>query len=156
MKQRFASSPVGVVHFAMAFFIVFNLLSGLVNLYIHYIPVLAAVHFYTGLAILGAPLVALVFLKERKAALKGLLYMALPRKALWKAGKQVLFFARLAGSIAFLLVLCNMVTGILMKVDMLSVAAAYNVHTALFVAMLALIPLHVILMVIARSRQAGV
>lgn len=154
MKQNFASSPVGIVHFTMAAFIDFNLLSGLVNLYIWYTPLLAAIHFYTGLAIIIAPLIALVFLRERKAALKGFLFMAIPRKSLWKAKKYVPFFARIAGCTIFLLVLCNMVTGIMMKIDMLSAATAYNIHTTLFVILLCLIPLHVLLMLTARRLRS--
>jgi hypothetical protein len=154
MKRRFLSSPVGRLHLPLSFFIAFNLLTGLVNLYIYYTPALAAVHFYTGLLIIAAPLITLLFMKDKKTVLKGFIFMALPHRRIWQDKKYALFFAHLAADIVFVLILVNMATGIMMKVDMPSSLAAYTIHTIDFNVLLGVIPLHVILMLIARSQAA--
>lgn len=156
MKRRFLSSPVGKLHLPLSFFIAFNLVTGLVNLYIYYTPALAAVHFYTGLLIIAAPLLTLLFLKGKKTVLKGFLFMALPHKRMWREKQYVLFFAHLAADAVFLLILVNMVTGIMMEVDMRTSLTAYNIHTIDFNILLGLVPLHVILMLISRYQAAHI
>lgn len=153
MKKSFLHTPVGIIHLSISFFIIFNLISGFVNLYISYIPVLAGIHFYTGLLIIAAPLCTLFFMKNRGRVLRSFIHMALPHKNMWQGKKAVISLARITADIIFLTVLCNMVTGILMKVNMLAASTAFTVHTTLFNILLGLVPLHVVLMLIGKSRE---
>jgi hypothetical protein len=143
--MTFLKSPVGKLHSAFSLFILFNLLSGLVNLFIHYMLWLDMVHFYTGLLILAAPVVFLLVSKNRNIVLKAFFKMTLSGKADIKNGKLAAPLFKLVTLLSALLILISSLSGIFVKFQLLLPAQSFNIHVIDFKILLVLIPLHVLL-----------
>jgi hypothetical protein len=148
----FMKSPVGKLHTAFSMFILFNLLSGLVDLFIHYTPWLVSVHFYTGLMIVVAPVAYLLFAKNRGIILKAFSKMALPQKAELQKGKRSVLFFKLITIVIFLLIAANALGGVFMKFGLLTIVS-YNIHVFNFKVLLALVPLHGVMAYLMRSAR---
>ena len=149
----FIKSPIGKLHSSFALFILFNLLSGLVNLYIHPIRLLVAIHFYTGLLILLAPLVYVLTMKNRGMVLKAFSKMALLNRADFKKRRIAAILFKATALVILLLTLINALSGILFRFDLLTVLS-YRIHTIDFNILLVIIPLHVILAAAMHSKHA--
>jgi heme A synthase len=149
----FVKSPVGKFHASFALFILFNLLSGVVNIYMRYTLWLVSLHFYSGLLIVFAPLLYLAAAKNRGIVLKAFGRMALPHKADFRKRKPALPAFKLATLLAALLVLANALTGISVRFTLLA-APAYHAHVFAFKALLAIVPVHVMLAVYLRGERA--
>lgn len=150
----FMKSPVGKLHSAFALFILFNLISGFVDLFIHFTPWLVALHFYTGLMIVIAPLAYLCFAKNRRIILKAFSRMILPAKAELAKGKPLTLVFKAVTLLAALLIAVNAVSGILMKFRLMLPVESYNIHVFDFKALLALVPLHAVLAAVSRGSHS--
>jgi hypothetical protein len=152
--SAFLKSPVGKFHTTFAVFILFNLLSGLFDLWVHYTSWLVAVHFYAGLLIIIAPLIYLLVAKNRKIILKAFLKMTMLSKGDFKKVKPSVLLFKLTTLIVALLVLLNALSGIFFKFHLLLHLQPYTIHVLFFKILLALVPLHVLLGFWVRGAQA--
>lgn len=148
----FLKSPVGKLHSSYVLFILLNLLTGLVNLFIQYTPWLVTIHFYTGLLIVLAPLTYLAVSRNRRMILKAFGKMVLPNKADIQKKKFSAFIFKLAALVIALLTIVNALSGVFMKFQLLLPAVSYDIHVFNFKILLVVIPLHAI-MVFAMHRS---
>ena len=147
MKSRFFAflkSPIGKFHTSFALFIAFNLLSGLVNLFIHYTPLLVSIHFYSGLLILLSPAVFLLASKNRGMILKAFSRIALFNKADFANLRIAVLLFKATATIILLLTLVNALTGIFYKFGLLLFLEPYTIHVIDFKILLAVIPVHIL------------
>lgn len=148
----FLKSPVGKLHSVISVFILFNLLSGLVNLFIHHTAWLVGIHFYTGLLIVIAPLAFLLASPNRRIAFTALAKMAMPNRADFRKGKPAKLLFKIITLLIVLLTCINALSGIAMKLQFLTIAS-YNIHVFDFRAMLFLVPLHAALAAAIRAKR---
>ena len=148
MKFTFSRSPIGKLHTPLALFVFFNLISGYINLFVHFIPVLAKIHFFTGIFIIVVPLLMLFTMKDPMKILKAFLRMIFSFKSDLNKKRYMLGFAKLSAFLGFIIILLSAITGIMLKFNLFSFKAAYAIHTTDFKLLLILIPIHGITMFI--------
>lgn len=145
MKDKIFKTAVSKLHFPLAFFILINLITGYYNINVSYSPSLVNIHFYTGVLILGAPLIVLLTLKNKKAALKAFSRLTITFFGDFIKKKYFSGIRKLTASIAFLLILVSMVTGIMLKFHLISFMNAYKIHTFDYKFLIVIIPIHLLL-----------
>ncbi len=147
----FMKSPVGRFHSSFAVFILLNLLTGLIGRTGYY-PVLATVHFITGLLIITAPVVFLAISKNRRMILKAFGKMALFQKSDFTRQRIVpVLFKATALAIA-IATLGNAATGLLYRLVM-GAPVAFQIHLVCYTIILVSAPLHVLFGLWVRRRQ---
>lgn len=153
MNFTFFKTSIGKVHVALAFFILFNLVSGYINLLVHRIPVLVQIHFFTGLLIIIAPLLMLLTIKNPTKILKAFLKMTFSFKSSFNKKLYMLGVAKLSASLSLIIVLISAITGIMMKFKLFSPKTAFGIHVMDFNLLLLLIPVHIVIMLILNMRK---
>lgn len=153
MNFTFSKSPMGRLHAPLAFFILFNLVSGHYNLFIRYTPILGAIHFFTGLLIIIAPLLMLFTIKNPVKILKTFLKMAFSFMSDLNKKRYMLGIAKLSASLMFISIFISATTGIMMKFKLFSPQSAFEIHVIDSHVLLILIPIHAIIMLILNIRK---
>lgn len=147
----FLKSPVGWFHSSFAAFILMNLLTGLIGRTGYY-PVLATVHFITGLLIIASPAVFLIVSKNRGMILKAFGKMVLFQKADFTKRRIAALLFKATALVIAAVTLGSAVTGVLYRLGM-GAFAAYQIHLACYTIILAAAPMHVLLGLWMRRRQ---
>ena len=145
MKQlmSFFKSPVGKFHASFAAFILFNLLSGLINR-LTFVPVLSTVHFWTGLLIVAAPIVYLLLAKNRGMIWKAFTKMVWFSRVDFEKKKVVAILFKITALVIALITLDNAVSGILYKLRVIP-QISHQIHLINYTIALFAVPLHVLL-----------